>query len=237
MAKSVTLTQLQTDARLYSDHRPSGASVFINDTEITRLINLALGDLYDLLLAARGHEYYADEDTISVVSGTSRYNLPSDFYELLSATLEWGTTNHEPVDSFEHVKDRYRLNNWANWAAWGPKGYRIRGAQIELLPSPTSAVTMRIQYVPAFTDLSSGSDTFDGVNGWEKLVALMVAKEMRIIQGQPFSYLDKLISEERARIEALAADRAASDPRTVREVYPETHRIVPWFNPGSTETP
>jgi hypothetical protein len=237
MAKSVTLTQLQTDARLYSDHRPSGASVFINDTEITRLINLALGDLYDLLLAARGHEYYADEDTISVVSGTSRYNLPSDFYELLSAELEWGATNHEPVNSLEHVKDRYRLNNWATWAQGAPKAYRLRGAQIELQPTPTSAVTMRIQYVPALTDLAAPSATFDGVNGWEKLVALTVAKEMRVIQGQSFSYLDKLIDFERARIEAMAADRAASEPRTVRDVFPETNRIVPWFNPGSTETP
>lgn len=237
MAKSVTLTQLQTDARLYADHRPSGAGVFVNDTELTRLINLALGDLYDLLLAARGHEYYQDETTVSVVSGTSRYNLPATFYELLSATLEWGTTDHEPVDSYEHVKDRYRLNNLATWTKWGPKAFRLRAAQIELLPTPTSSVTMRLQYVPAFTDLSSPTDTFDGVNGWEKLTALMVAKEMRVIQGQPFSYLDKLIDYERSRIEALAADRAAGEPRTVRDVYPEASHIAPWFNPGSTETP
>ena len=235
MAKAVRLDQLRTDARLYADQRPSGASVFINDTELNRLINLELGNVYDLLLAARGHEYYADEDTVSVVSGTSRYNLPATFYELLSATLEWSSTDHEPVADYT-VPDRAQFTNLGTWARWAPKGFRLRGAQIELLPTPTSSVTMRLQFVPAFTDLSLDGDTFDGVNGWEKLVAMTVGKEMRVIEGKPHNYLDNLIREQRERIETMAADRAAAHPRVVRDVTPE-QGITPFYYPGSVETP
>ena len=221
MARTVTLTQLQTDCRLYADQRPGGADAFVNDTELTRLINTTITELYDLLVAARGHEYYIDEDAISVVSDTSRYNLPSDFYQLFSITLEWSSDDHEALSAFDSIGERADLNNLTDWGQWNPKAYRLRGSQVEFLPMPSSAVTARLQYVPTFTDLSGGGDTFDGVNGWEKLVTLKVAMEMRTIEGLPYSDLERLYEWQLERIQGLAADRAAEAPKVVGQVYPE----------------
>ena len=226
MAKSVTLTQLQTATRLYADRRESGASAFIDDTELTSLINGSLAGFYDLLVAARGHEYYQDEDTISVVSGTSRYNLPATFYELLSVTLEWTSDDHEIVLPYEQVSERHLLNNHGTWGNGNTKAYRLRAAQIEFLPEPTSAVTASLQFIPVYTTLVSGGDTFDGVNGWERLIALDVAMRMRAIEELPNADLERLFKEDKERIEELAAQRTAETPPEVADVHPEA--VVPW---------
>jgi hypothetical protein len=57
MARTVTLSQLRTDARLFADERASVAGDFsnspINDTELNRLINLRIAEFYDMLVSAR----------------------------------------------------------------------------------------------------------------------------------------------------------------------------------------
>lgn len=236
MAKSVTLTQLRADCRLWADLREeSGTNQLINDTELDRLINLSISDLYDVLVAARGHEYYQDEDTISVVSGTSRYNLPATFYELLSLTLEWSTDDHEIVSSYDRVCERAVFNNYATWGNGAMKAYRLRGSQIELLPTPTSSVTGRLQFVPVYTTLSSPTDTFDGVNGWEKLVAYDVAMSIRTIQELDVGPdLERRYQRALEKIEALAAQRSVEGPPVVANVYPEGRVTRPLYPTGWT---
>jgi len=219
LAKSVARSVIRTDARLLADERPGGASSFITDTEANRLIDVRTAELYDKLLKARGHEYYADDEAIAIVAGTSRYNLPSDFYELLSFTLEWGTTNHEELDPYEFGERSSYVG--VGWSQGGPKGYRLRAAQIEILPTPTSPVTGRLQYIPAFTDFSGDSATFDGVNGWERWIALAVAIDFRIVNKLPYNDLAQQQAAMDERIEELAAQRDAGHPARVRNVYPE----------------
>lgn len=218
MASNTTLLLMRTGARLYADQRPSGASVFITDTELTSLVNLKCRELYDMLIAARGEEHYATETTVPIVAGTSRYNLPAAFYQLYRLTLEWSTTDHEDVPSMDSLRDRSRLTNAGNWGPHALKAYRLRAAQVEILPAPTSAVTARLQYVPAFTSLVADADTFDGVNGWEKLVMLGVAMEMRAIEEQPFGDLKLLYDEQKERIDTMATERDALEPKRVQDV-------------------
>jgi hypothetical protein len=229
MARTVTLSQLRSDALLYADERPNSASTFITTTEATRLVNLALTELYDLLVAARGHEHYETvTEAVSTVAGVATVNQPTGFYQLLSLHLKWSATDIEPVSDLEHVADRHRLVNRGTWTAWGPKAFRIRGTVIEFFPTPTTATVLQIRYVPAFTDLAADGDTFDGVNGWEKLVALRAAIEMRAINRQPGGELERLYERERDRIEALAADRASSSPKRIRDAAPEARRGWGW---------
>ena len=235
MAKNVTLSQLRTDARLYADQRDGGGSQYINDTELNRLINLKLAELYDLLVSARGHEYYLSEDTVSTLSddlGTStkagRYTLPSDFYQLSSVTLEWGADDNELMAPVNSVSQRTSYTNWNQWHSWAPKGYRLRAGVIEIIPKPTSAVTARLQYIPAFQDLSGDSATFDGVNGWEKLVALGVAIEMRTIRKDPSGDLERRYQEQYSRVQDMAADRDAENASEVRDVQPEGFYRAVW---------
>jgi hypothetical protein len=233
---SVNRAYLRNLARLYADGRPGGSSAFVPDSDATAdavsldtLINTCLAELYDMLVAARGHEYYATDADIAVVSGTKDYTLPTDFYQLLSVRLNWGPTQIEELKPFG-VRERTRYEMLQVFDRWTPKAYRLRGVQtasartLEILPMPAVSVTCNIRYIPTFAPLASDADLFDGVNGWEKLVALKVAIEYRTIAEKPIGNLANLYGEEFARISALADQRNANYAEQIQQVFPERRR-------------
>ena len=229
MASSVTLSQLRTDARLYADQRPGGANTFINDSELTRLINIKARELYDLLVDARGSAYYATEATLAIVGGTSRYDLPSDFYQLDSVTLEWSDQDHElmfPVGS-TRLRIAYE-STWHKWSRYDAKAYRLRASQIEVLPVPSSDVTCRLQYVPVYVDMVADDDTFDGVNGWEKMLTLGVAIEMLAIDKRTNGTLANAYGEQLARINDMKTERDAEAPKQIVDVQ-RLHGRRGWY--------
>lgn len=242
MAAAVLASQIITDARLYADQRGAGVASngFLTDTEVLRLVNQQIKELYDLLLSARGHDYYITSGTLAisvgggVSSSSSVYALPADFYQLKSVTLEWGADDHELVRPVNSVAGRVDFASpYGIWQREADKGYRLRGPNIEFLPTPTSSVTCRVQYVPAFTDLTLPSGSFDGVNGWEKLVAVGVAMEMLDIEEEGSGErLQRLYNRQLARIRALAADRDADNPTQIEDVCPEGGSGRRWYPTG-----
>lgn len=229
MARTVRLDKIRGLARLYADQRPGGATAFVPDTggtdvgTLNDLVNLAGTEFWDLLVAAGGHERYLKDPpaSISVLAGTAQYNLPADFYELKKIVLPWGTNDKEEVWPIDHLPGRLDMINYGTWAPYGPKGFRVLASKVELLPTPTSPITGELWYVPTWTELTADADSFDGVNGWEKLVALRVAIELRVIDKLPYSDLAPLLAEQKQRIEEMASERQATYPRTVRDVNPE----------------
>jgi len=210
---------LRTDARLYADQRPGSSSSFISDSELTRLVNIKGRELYDLLVEARGSAYYATEATIAIVGGTSRYDLPPNFYQLDSVTLEWTDQDHElmfPVGS-TRLRIAYE-STWHKWSRYDAKAYRLRASQLEILPEPSSDVTCKLQYVPVYVDLVNDADTFDGINGWEKMLTVGVAMEMREIEKRPSATLANMYAEQLARIDVMKSERDAEAPKEIVDV-------------------
>jgi hypothetical protein len=238
VASDVTLQQLIDLARLYADERPGGTNAFIPDAgsgSATTLVNGALAELYDLLVAAGGHEYYLKDATLAIVAGTSVYTLPTDFYQAQTIHLPWASDDWEYVAPFEQA-ERMRLMNFQVWGRRTPKGYRIKGAQtttadaeasIEFLPVPTTAIGATLRYVPVFTPLVDlVNDNFSSVNGWHKLVALKVAVEMRAIGKKAAGELTGLYAEQLERIKEMADKRAQGATPQVVDIdayrqYPE----------------
>jgi len=223
VSKLVTPAQLVADAYVYANMTQT-ANSFITPAQALRFVNLAAGEFYDLLVAARGHEYYISEQTIPIVGGTSRYALPADHYETLSITLAWGTNQVEELDDISSVRDRWQYLNGLQWTQWNDKGFRLRGGFIEFLPLPSSAVTATHQYIPAFTDMVIGGTSFDGVNGWERLVSLKAASDMLTSARQKSDDVDAKWARELQRIQEMADQRAAEHPNQIRAVFPEQGR-------------
>jgi hypothetical protein len=229
MARLVSLAKLRGLARLYADQRPGGADAFVPDTDggvpsvasVNDLVNLAIAEFWDLLVAARGHDYARSSYTVPLVSGTKVYNLPTDFYEASSLVLEWSLTDIEPVRPYDRIPDRVSFNV-LQWAAWAPKAYRVMATTFELVPTPTALPqNCRLIYVPTAPVLVNDVDTVDCVNGWEKLPALRVAMELRAIEEMPYSDLERLFDRERDRIMEMASERQAETPKQVQDVAPE----------------
>ncbi len=232
MANSVTLTNLRKLARLYADERgvtDPTSDGFVNTTELTMLLNLELRALYDRLIAARGHDYYESQASFTTVSGTSEYQFASmtptatTFYKLRRVQLEHGDRDLEEVEDFTK-REELDYENAGTWGAYGAKGFRVIGTKLRFVPEPTSAVRVRITYVPTFTDLSSatgGTSTFDSVNGWHDAVCLGVAVKLLDMQNLNSANLAQRRDEVLMRIDEMAAERSAELPKRVLDVAPE----------------
>lgn len=227
MARTVTLEQLRDDARLYCDNRTSSpASAHITDAELTRLINMQLAELHEVLVSARSADYVGTlgTGTISLVSGTSLYDLPEDFMQLVAFWIDRGNQDQEEIRALStnaNVPGALRYT----WSSHCRKFYRIRGGQLEMLPTPTETIDASIRYVPAFSDLVNDGDTYDGVNGWEKLVTMGAALEMRAIERIDPGILAQMYAQQRARIEAMAGERQAIEALEVKDNDPGSR----WF--------
>lgn len=227
MAATVTLAQLRERSRLYADERPAGTDTYLTNPEVTTLVNMALKELYDRLVAARGQSYYQKSASFNTVSGTAGYAATADFYELLRAYISWSSTDVEDIPQI----DWRRAPDYQNASRWGrraPKGILMTTGGFLLVPTPNAVVAVNYDYVPTFADLVNDADTFDGINGWDKSVALRCAIEIRRIQQEDASDLKDSLAEEIERIEKLASDRAALTSPQVVDVYPEyTRRLWP----------
>jgi hypothetical protein len=231
VSKLVTSDQLVADAYLYAAQVP-GPGAFVTPAQALRLVNLACGEFYDLVVSARGHEHYIDEADIALEAGRARYDLPPNFYEMFAVTIIWGLSpvslgsvdpqDVEDVPAYATIRDRVRYLNGLQWARRSAKAFRLRGQDgIEFLPVPTSPCVVRIQYLPVFDDLFLTEGQFDGINGWERMISLRVAIDMCAIAQRASGALDNLYATERQRVIDMVTERAAEHPSQLRETFPE----------------
>jgi hypothetical protein len=171
VAALVTLLEVRNLAKLYSNQR---SSAFMSDPDWDSLINAARAEFYDLLVDSRGHEYFEKTATLATTSGSAIVAMPADHYETLSILLRWGAQQLEEVDALDHLGDQVAYRNWNQWAYQSPKAFREQNQLYEFFPTPSAVTTLEIRYIPAAPILVGDSATFDGVNGWWKLVAARV---------------------------------------------------------------
>ena len=107
-----------------------------------------------------------------------------------------------------------------------PTHYQLRRTaagvnSIILLPEHGAGYTVKVDYVPQFTDLTDASNSlFDGINGWEAYVVDFAAREMFIKDDELglADRMDKSIAMLRARILKLAPKRDMHRARRVTDV-------------------
>ncbi len=236
MAQLVSLLELRTNAYLFADDRASGPDQFMGPTEVDRLINLELADLYDLLIAAReddGYTVFVDQTSTTPFGPTAanirEYELPDDFYQMRGLELTWGGDQVEDVAQIRFDERNLYTDSlsWTTWAPFSPKGYRMlantgdRSRRLNLLPTPTGVTNMRLWYIPTCPVMDQDDDTFDGVNGWGKRVSLGVARIMRAAAQNESAQLDQLYKEAHDNIVNMAREREGMEPKRIRDVQPE----------------
>lgn len=208
--RTARLDTIRNRARLYADARPGGANAHVTDTELNGLVNAACAEYWDLLVQAGGQNI---QGITTVEQATDANNaLPSDFYQLLSLHVKWGDNNYEDLgDPIDNVADAdYFENMNATWAEGSPKVWWLEGGptpKIRFAPTAPNGKTLRIRYIPHFTDMSLDADTILTVDAWDKFISLVVACELRTIMGLPNTFLVKLRDDQRQRVEDMAANR------------------------------
>lgn len=205
-----TLTNLIADCRRLAKMENS---TFCTDADITELLNQELAELQATLGQVQGQPLYRSEDTISVVSGTASYALPADFFQLQGVQVNGLTKSLRPFMPVERARlsddngDAYALGIY----------YRVQGNNIEFLPA-TDTYTATIYYTPTSTRLATGTDTFDGFNGFEMAAIYGTVAQMLAMEESDPSFWEGRRERIYKRIEAIAAQRDASMPERVQDV-------------------
>lgn len=197
MSRTVTLAQLRTRARQLANFE--GATTFLPDADVTERVNTHLTEEYDLLIQAAPPSYYSSTTTVSITSGTTAYALPADFMSLQCVYL---------TESSGQVREIMPM----------------RGGERPYYQAPQGSYSASVEYTPTPTALSSDSDTFDGVNGWDELIAALVARDMLIKARESVEQVQLKINELRARIRTMG-NRDRGKPRYLRDADQADQRV------------
>lgn len=219
MSRSVSLTNLITRVRQRADIESD--LLRFTDAEITTNLNESIAELYDIILSAYGQDYFRSTYAITLVAGQSVYSLPVSFLSLISVDIFFGTTTNWVQTVAPYMENE---RNWYKFAAGltmaSPSYYRLQGANIAFIPVPNGTYTASINYIPTSPLLVVGSDTFDGINGWEEFAVLDAAIKC-LLKDEEFATITVLEQRKSAiaqRIRDRATERDAGQPDRVHDV-------------------
>lgn len=197
--------------------------------KVVRAINRAMRQLYNLLHIARGEGRFVQRRFVAFVSGTTDYDLPSDFLELESSTWFDGQSSHRAMSQWQPADEGYLRTVGAELSdtvgKWAPYAFRLSPTSIIILPPPTALTSgegTHLRYVPRYTDLRTLRDEAEWASGWEDWAVYRAAMELNGMQEsdtgaqlvQSWSILD-------SQIRSLGRTRDAAEP-------PTTHDVMEW---------
>lgn len=197
---------------------------FVTKQEWNSYINQSYTELYDLLVAVYGDEYFVKNDFNFTTDGRvpSLYPLPDDFYKLMGVdlTISAAQNGYLTLKKFSFAnRNKYLYGNTpVSFYGFIDMKYRLVGSDIELIPQPSANQQIRLWYVPKPRVLLADSDMLDGISGWWEYVVIDAA--IKAMQKEE-SDVEVLLTQKEAmrkRIEAMAANRDAGMPEMVTDV-------------------
>lgn len=157
MALTQTLAQLRTRVRQRADIENDN---HVSDSELNGLINDAIRYVVDILVNEGPDDYYAKSANVTPTTiSTGIYPISTlcadaDFYKVRAIYSQDGSGVYRMLAPLQEADRRL---------------YAVANGQLDL----------KIEYIPLPATLSSDGDTFDGINGWEELVVIMAAIDVK----------------------------------------------------------
>ncbi len=164
---SLGYLRLQAQQRADMENNPA-----ISTPEWNQYISSSYKELYDLLVAAYGDDYYialpyqfalTGSQFYPLPTGSSTFQLPNNqgtapaFYKLAGMDLQYSSspTGWVSLGRFEMIeRNKYSNPNTAiNFLGYTNLRYRISGGNLWMIPIPASAQAAQIWYVPEPTSL------------------------------------------------------------------------------------
>lgn len=168
-------------------------STFITDATLTEYINQSAARCQNKFTSSRGHSYQSSSTTWTTTSSLT-YALPSDFFESQTVMIANGGSNQE-MRPFE-------MHEYARWSE----------------RAPTAGYVVTMIYTPTLARMTAGSDTFDGVNGWEEWVILDACIKALNKEESDVQVIMAQRADVEAEITSMAADREAGWPSRIVDV-------------------
>lgn len=214
-------------------------SNFITLPEWNFFINLAMYELYDLLIDQYEDYFMAPRARFNTTGSQWIYPLPdgaitftgvdgSDFvaqpfYKLLGVDLAVNNANNAFVTVDKYMlldRNRYIYPNTAStiYGVFNMQ-YRLLGTNIEFIPTPSANQQIQLLYIPRLPQLLQDTDiTTIGFSGWLQYVIVRAAKYALDKEESDTTKQDSEIAFLKDRIEASASNRDAGRPDKISDV-------------------
>lgn len=229
------------ELRLRSQQRADRVnSDFVIPSEWNTFINLALNELYDLLIDVYEDYFMAPRARFTVNGHDFRYPLPDGalnfndinnqpfvappFYKLLGADL---AVNLTAVNNAFITLDKYNLLDRNRYVYPNTSStiygvfnlqYRVLDNFIEFIPTPSGNQVIQLLYIPKLPKLIQDTDlTTIGGSGWLQYAIVRAAKYALDKEESDTQGLDGELIFLRGRIEESAMNRDAGRPDTISD--------------------
>lgn len=208
MANDVTVASMIERARRRADLTNTR---FVTDATLLVELNDYLRELHEILADAYD-DYSLSEHDITTAANTRGYALPEDLYTVKGVDQLSGG-DWVPLKRYE-FDDRH---NRQNVGGSGVYRYRLQAAQLYLDRNPAAGVSIKIWYVPKYTDLTSGQ-SYDDYNGWSKLPVVRLAAFIREMQDLDSTPQLREAARLEERVRAASRNRDTGEAPKIRNV-------------------
>jgi hypothetical protein len=170
MARTRSLTNLIADIRALADIE--GATLRHTDARLTRELNQSIQRFREWVTES-GFGLYLTPYTVNLTVGATS---PYVWREVSLAALTPALAHVQAVEcivngqQYDLDKVPFESRNEYMQQNAQPAAWIQYGDTIGILPPPESDYVITVWYLGVFVDLVNGSDTFDGMVGWEEWV-------------------------------------------------------------------
>ncbi len=194
------------------------ANAFITDANIEERGNANLRKVYLALVRARGHEWFRAHQDIPTQSGVSTYAMNMPILALLSVNRQIVNGEWDLLWDFNE-SEQNDLDGWPMNQYSEPARFQMRGNNLEIRPTPVTAETLRVSFVPSFTPITKAlGNSFDGVCGFEEWAIWETLSEFQAKDAADWTLSKQKASEWSAEVESMAQKRNLGMPRRVHLV-------------------
>lgn len=238
MARLVSLATLQTRVLQRAHLQTASNSKLAPRAELIDNINEGIAEFYDLVTSIQDQPYYKQSVAFSTTSGKDTYSIGAgqdvpitDFFKGCGVDIYFGQQIVISARPFMwSERNRYKFTS--GWLYTQPVAYRFMGKNnltssagndsIQFIPLPSGQFQCTVHYYPTPPVLiqdgtnGTGTDYFDGINGYEEYVVLSAA--VKLLQKQEqfehvASLQASLMKQEQRILDSLGSHDADSPPR------------------------
>lgn len=153
-----------------------------------------------------GQDYYTICATAPTVANLARYTFPSDFVKLQRLSLVVTDTGNPDTSTYQALTEITRMeqDNVMVQSTGNPIWYYVNKDFFTVLPTPTSVITMHMDYSYRVADMSSDSDVPDVPEDYHEYMAILSARDGFLRDGrdlapiqQKLKYYDDMLTKNK----------------------------------------
>jgi hypothetical protein len=231
MSDTATASVLMQDVRLATD---TVGDNNITDAYLLTCIDRSYGKLYRQISTQYQGFFEVEDTNTSLVVDQRTYNLPSDFMHLKGVDIVDG--NDRASLRAIQFGDRNKLSNDPRFIPQRPAmlrtnlAYFLQGNTLRIEPPPQVTNQLVITYVPRPTRITSSSDTFDVIAGFDSFIVYDAGISVLLKQERDASGIIQLRQDALQDIINVVSPRITGDAVLVRdEFFGSDNQVAPWL--------